>query len=237
MSGFSSATEGVKTVTVTYQGKTATFTVTVNDVVTIHYYNYADWTKVYAHYWYNNGTSDVGTKWPGVLMEREGTTKWWYIIVDADYKNILFNNSTDGISEPTYKTDDATIDVNNTFYVLGKWYNTKTPTINSDTVVIKDQAGWRSDGAVISVYAYGSSGNSWIKANRIAEDIYVVDLAKRTFTGNITGIIVVRNSSDNLSWDTKYNQTADITSGYAGKLLTLTGWDGHTPSKSTITIS
>ena len=238
LSGFSSTTEGVKTVTVTYQGKTANFTVTVNDVVIIHYYNYAGWTKVYAHYWIKDGAS---TDWPGVAMAQDGTSKWWYITVDTDYKNILFNNGADGISNPAYQTDDATIDVNNTWYVLGVWYATKPTSSNlsKNTVLvdISSCTGWGDANAIICVYAWEQNKDGvFYKTRRISNTLYVVNLPINPY-----GMIATRHNpaSATPSWtqDTSlWNRTTGDITNTTNRIIKVKGWNA-TGETAAITIA
>lgn len=55
LSTYDTQAEGTVTVTVTYKGTefTATFDITISDVETYYFYNYAGWTDVRAHAWYN----------------------------------------------------------------------------------------------------------------------------------------------------------------------------------------
>ena len=228
LSGFSSATEGVKTVTVTYQGKTSTFNVTVNDIVDIYFYNYANWTTVSAYAWYNNGTTDVtNAGWPGVVMKRDGTSKWWFTTVDADvkYTSIIFNNGNNGD-----QTGNLTLDLSKPYFALGAWYASKPTSseITNNTVIVKDNAGWSSDSAIISVHAWSSSTSNTYQTTKIANNIYAVKIGI-TFTG----MLVARISPTDNSW---WNQTKDITD-ITKRLVTITGWNNDSFTQAVITVA
>ena len=213
---------------VTYQGKEGMFEVTVNDVVDIYFYNYANWTTVSAYAWYNNGTTDVtNAGWPGVVMKRDGTSKWWFTTVDADvkYTSIIFNNGNNGD-----QTGNLTLDLSKPYFALGAWYASKPTSseITNNTVIVKDNAGWSSDSAIISVHAWSSSTSNTYQTTKIANNIYAVKIGI-TFTG----MLVARISPTDNSW---WNQTKDITD-ITKRLVTITGWNNDSFTQAVITVA
>lgn len=117
------------------QSKTATVTgnVTVSAVVeqatttarTIYFDNtVSNWSNVYAHIWYKDGSSSEATSWPGNKMDSVAGNIYSITINDPNINYIIFNNNSDkqtgDVPIPTDGKDLFTWDGTTATY-MGTW--------------------------------------------------------------------------------------------------------------------
>ena len=100
----------------------------------------------------------------------------------------------------------------------------------SDKVIYLDPWQWTSDNAVISAYFFGGpSGDQWVSMTKEG-NYYVCDIPE-----GYTSVIFVRldplKPANN--WDSKWNQTIDLTITSDKNLFTINSWDGGADGKST----
>ena len=86
---------------------------------------------------------------------------------------------------------------------------------------------WTSDNAGLAVYYWTGTGNNWVKMEKVQDNLYKT--VTPIPTSGLSGVIFVRhNSAQEPSWDSKWNQTADLT--FSGTQNTATiptgGWEG-----------
>jgi len=86
---------------------------------------------------------------------------------------------------------------------------------------------WTSDNAGLAVYYWTGTGNNWVKMEKVQDNLYKT--VTPIPTSGLSGVIFVRHdSAQEPSWDSKWNQTADLT--FSGTQNTATipadGWDG-----------
>lgn len=86
---------------------------------------------------------------------------------------------------------------------------------------------WTSDNAGLAVYYWTGTGNNWVKMEKVQDNLYKT--VTPIPTSGLSGVIFVRHdSAQEPSWDSKWNQTADLT--FSGTQNTATipagGWEG-----------
>ena len=92
---------------------------------------------------------------------------------------------------------------------------------------------WAADNAWFSAYFFGTSGSKFVKMTNVTGNYYRVTAPSGTWES----VIFVRHnpSSSNLDWNSKWNQTNDLSIQTNKNLYTITGWgsDKSTGSWST----
>lgn len=173
-------TSGAQTLTATVTGN-----VTVSAVVeqasttarTIYFDNtVSNWSNVYAHIWYKDGSSSEATSWPGNKMDSVAGNIYSITINDPNINYIIFNNNSDkqtgDVPIPTDGKDLFTWDGTTTTY-MGTWsvysgsVSTKTLTVNiTEGVLTADNnsnpqytAKFTADGKTESIVTMDSLGN------------------------------------------------------------------------------
>lgn len=100
----------------------------------------------------------------------------------------------------------------------------------SDKVIYLDPWQWTSDNAVISAYFFGGpSGDQWVSMTKEG-NYYVCEIPE-----GYPSVIFVRLNPAGAanSWDSKWNQTIDLTITSDKNLFTINSWDGGADGKST----
>ena len=87
------------------------------DQVVLYYHNTNGWSAVYAYAWKGTGSDKVeNAAWHGIKMTAlPGHSGWYYVLVDADMENIIFNNGS------TAQTSDIAISLDDGVYYDGAW--------------------------------------------------------------------------------------------------------------------
>ena len=189
------------------------FTVTtgeepVTETYKLYFNNLAEWSKVYAHIWANEG-EDLGleaSEWPGRELtkteEVDGVTYYVFQLpAEATGKtvNVVFN---DGAGTQT--KDLAGVVEGNLFFD-----NYVEPVAPSDVVLyLQPNANWNVDGARFAAYFFGN-GESWVDMTLVEGEtnIYAV-----TVPAGFENIIFCRMNPGAAAnnWNNKWNQTADL---------------------------
>ena len=174
----------------------------------MYFNNIAEWSKVYAHIWANEG-EDLGleaSEWPGrELTETEtldGVTYYVFQLpAEATGKtvNVVFN---DGAGAQT--KDLAGVATENLFFD-----NYVEPVAPSDVVLyLKPNANWKNDNARFAAYFF-NNGETWVDMTLVEgeTDIYAV-----TVPAGFEDIIFCRMNPAAAAnnWNNKWNQTADL---------------------------
>ncbi|MCR5565000.1 MAG: starch-binding protein, partial [Gammaproteobacteria bacterium] len=177
----------------------------IEDNVTIYYFNEFSWPKVCVHYW--GGTSSTG--WPGKEMTAvEGHINWYSLSIPKDSTGLLFTN---GSQSDNRKTKDLTLDNTNYYYYGGEWINEFREPEAWDgtlTVDITYEYFGSSDSAYLYVWYKDGTDNTWP-----GEKMTKVNGTIKTFTGLVStnkviaGVIVIRGDGNDKYW----NKTDDIT--------------------------
>ncbi len=91
------------------------------------------------------------------------------------------------------------------------------------TVYLRPNDDWLSAGARFAVYCYKTGGEQWVDMSAAGNNTYSVTLPD----GQWTAIIFCRMNGATTanSWDTKWNQTDDLTDYANGRTYVITGWD------------
>lgn len=100
----------------------------------------------------------------------------------------------------------------------------------SDKLIYLDPWQWTSDNAVISAYFFGGpSGDQWVSMTKEG-NYYVCEIPE-----GYPSVIFVRLNPAGAanSWDSKWNQTIDLTITSDKNLFTINSWDGGADGKST----
>lgn len=175
----------------------------------LYFNNLANWTKVYAHIWANQG-EDLGlesVEWPGrELTETEelnGVTYYVFQLpAEATGKtvNVVFN---DGAGLQT--KDLSGVVEGNLFFD-----NYVEPIVPSDVVLyLQPNTNWNADNARFAAYFFGN-GETWVDMTLVEGEtnIYAV-----TVPAGFEDIIFCRmnpSTTDN-NWTNKWNQTENLT--------------------------
>ena len=94
---------------------------------------------------------------------------------------------------------------------------------------------WKSDGASLFVHSWGSGSDIAGKMTQVSDNLYQYEI------GNNTNCLFVRQSptlGDQINWDQKWNQTADLAIPADKNCYTITGWganDGTWSTQGTVT--
>ncbi len=201
--------------------------------VKYYFYNFGKWSDVYAYAWTDPVAEDETASqylgvFPGTKMTAD-TKKagWYYIVVDGDAKKIIFNNGKNDTSK--LQTNDLDLDSTKTYYCIMSWKD--VPDVSNIVVLdLTKFPEWLAT-ARFAVHLFNDSQKTWLNMVGVCLGIYndsdayyyfAVDISVTDFTP--ATFIVCRMSSDpENSWDTRWNQTADLTIGN-GLYVTITAW-------------
>ncbi len=174
----------------------------------LYFHNVAEWAKVYAHIWANEG-EDLGlesVEWPGRELteteELDGVTYYVFQLpAEATGKtvNVVFN---DGAGSQT--KDLAGVVEGNLFFD-----NYVEPVAPSNVVLyLQPNKNWNIDGARFAAYFFGN-GETWVDMTLVEGEtnIYAV-----TVPAGFENIIFCRMNPGAAAnnWNNKWNQTADL---------------------------
>ena len=175
----------------------------------LYFNNLANWSKVYAHIWANEG-EDLGlesVEWPGRELteteELDGVTYYVFQLpAEATGKtvNVVFN---DGAGTQT--KDLAGVVEGNLFFD-----NYVEPVAPSDVVLyLQPNANWNVDDARFAAYFFGN-GETWVDMTLVEGEtnIYAV-----TVPAGFESVIFCRMNPGAAAnnWNNKWNQTEDLT--------------------------
>ena len=174
----------------------------------LYFNNLANWTKVYAHIWANEG-EDLGltaVEWPGRELtdteELNGVTYYVFQLpatANGKTVNVVFN---DGAGSQT--KDLAGVAKENLFFD-----NYVEPVAPSEVILyLQPNANWNMDGARFAAYFFGN-GETWVDMTLVEGEtnIYAV-----TVPAGFEDVIFCRmnpSAADN-NWNNKWNQTSDL---------------------------
>lgn len=199
----------------------------VTEAYKLYFNNLANWEKVYAHIWANEG-EDLGlesVEWPGRELteteELDGVTYYVFQLpVEATGKtvNVVFNDGTGSQTK-----DLAGVVEGNLFFD-----NYVEPVAPSDVVLyLQPNDNWNVDGARFAAYFFEGNTTTWVDMTLVEGEtnIYAV-----TVPAGFENIIFCRMNPGAAAnnWDNKWNQTADLTVPTDGtNLYTVTEgtWD------------
>lgn len=94
---------------------------------------------------------------------------------------------------------------------------------------------WRSDGAALFVHSWGGGSDIAGKMTQVSENLYQFEI------GSNTNCLFVRQSptlGDQINWEQKWNQTADLAIPADKNCYTISGWgpnDGSWSTQGTVT--
>ena len=192
----------------------------------LYFNNLANWSKVYAHIWANDG-EDLGLEsvdWPGRELteteELDGVTYYVFQLpAEATGKtlNVVFN---DGAGTQT--EDLAGVVEGDLFFD-----NYVEPVAPSEVVLyLQPNANWNVDGARFAAYFFGN-GETWVDMTLVEGEtnIYAV-----TVPAGFENVIFCRMNPGAAAnnWSNKWNQTADLkvpTDGTNLYTVTENTWD------------
>ncbi len=125
--------------------------------ITIHYYNFDNWSNPYIYYYSDN---HEGEPWPGTPMNRESGNWYVYEITGCETANVIFsdagNNQVPGQNEPGFPvTGDK-------WYYNGTWYDENPLEADDDSSVkvhFYNYNDW--DNAYIYYYREGAVTPEW----------------------------------------------------------------------------
>ena len=192
----------------------------------LYFNNLANWTKVYAHIWANDG-EDLGltaSEWPGRELteteELDGVTYYVFQLpatATGKTVNVVFN---DGAGSQT--KDLAGVAEGNLFFD-----NYVEPVAPSEVVLyLQPNANWNVDGARFAAYFFGN-GETWVDMTLVEGEtnIYAV-----TVPAGFEDVIFCRMNPGAAAnnWNNKWNQTDDLkvpTDGTNLYTVTEDTWD------------
>lgn len=192
----------------------------------LYFNNLANWTKVYAHIWANDG-EDLGltaSEWPGRELteteELDGVTYYVFQLpatATGKTVNVVFN---DGAGSQT--KDLAGVVEANLFFD-----NYVEPVAPSEVVLyLQPNANWNVDGARFAAYFFGN-GETWVDMTLVEGEtnIYAV-----TVPAGFEDVIFCRMNPGAAAnnWNNKWNQTDDLkvpTDGTNLYTVTEDTWD------------
>ncbi len=192
----------------------------------LYFNNLANWTKVYAHIWANDG-EDLGltaSEWPGRELteteELDGVTYYVFQLpatATGKTVNVVFN---DGAGSQT--KDLAGVVEGNLFFD-----NYVEPVAPSEVVLyLQPNANWNVDGARFAAYFFGN-GETWVDMTLVEGEtnIYAV-----TVPAGFEDVIFCRMNPGAAAnnWNNKWNQTSDLkvpTDGTNLYTVTEDTWD------------
>lgn len=192
----------------------------------LYFNNLANWTKVYAHIWANEG-EDLGltaSEWPGRELteteELDGVTYYVFQLpatATGKTVNVVFN---DGAGSQT--KDLAGVAEGNLFFD-----NYVEPVAPSEVVLyLQPNANWNLDGARFAAYFF-NNGETWVDMTLVEGEtnIYAV-----TVPAGFEDVIFCRMNPGAAAnnWNNKWNQTDDLkvpTDGTNLYTVTEDTWD------------
>ncbi|MBQ2784244.1 MAG: starch-binding protein [Alistipes sp.] len=198
----------------------------VTEAYKLYFDNVADWAKVYAHIWANEG-EDLGLEsvdWPGrELTETEvldGDTYYVFQLpatATGKTLNVVFNDGNG-----TQTKDLAGVVEGNLFFD-----NYVEPVTPSEVVLyLQPNANWNQANARFAAYFFGN-GETWVDMTLVEGEtnIYAV-----TVPNGFESVIFCRMNPGAAAnnWDNKWNQTADLevpTDGTNLYTVTENTWD------------
>lgn len=174
----------------------------------LYFHNVAEWSKVYAHIWANEG-EDLGleaVEWPGRELteteELDGVTYYVFQLpAEATGKtvNVVFN---DGAGTQT--KDLAGVVEGNLFFD-----NYVEPVAPSDVVLyLQPNKNWNIDGARFAAYFFGN-GETWVDMTLVEGETNIYAVTVPTGFENIIFCRMNPGAAAN-NWNNKWNQTADL---------------------------
>ena len=97
------------------------------------------------------------------------------------------------------------------------------PATAAETSIYLKPGVWDKDGAWFAAYVWGSGGNTWKKLTDNGDDYYVAQID----TAAYPNVIFTRMdpSKTALGWDSKWNQTSDLTFPADKDCYKVTGWN------------
>lgn len=99
-----------------------------------------------------------------------------------------------------------------------------TQTASAKTVYLQPNQ-WTADNARLALYYWGNDGNGWSEFSPVAGGIYIASFDDATYSD---GMIIVRlDPNQEIGWDAKWNQTANLAVPTSdNQLYSINGWDG-----------
>ena len=191
----------------------ATVTVTTGaapavEAYKLYFNNLANWTKVYAHIWANDG-EDLGlesVEWPGRELteteELDGVTYYVFQLPAAatgKTLNVVFN---DGAGTQT--KDLSGVVEGNLFFD-----NYVEPVAPSETILyLQPNNNWKNDNARFAAYFFGN-GETWVDMTLVEGETNIYAVTVPTGFENIIFCRMNPGAAAN-NWNNKWNQTADL---------------------------
>ena len=191
----------------------ATVTVTTEaapaaEAYKLYFNNLANWTKVYAHIWANEG-EDLGlesVEWPGRELteteELDGVTYYVFqlpAVATGKTLNVVFN---DGAGTQT--KDLSGVVEGNLFFD-----NYVEPVAPSETILyLQPNKNWNIDGARFAAYFFGN-GETWVDMTLVEGETNIYAVTVPTGFENIIFCRMNPGAAAN-NWNNKWNQTADL---------------------------
>ena len=181
---------------------------------TYYFYNFAKWTEVSAYTWADPATegeaaTEFNGAFPGQTMtEWEGHPGWYYIEVDSNAQNIIFN----GMSGET-RMQTNTLQLGEDVYhaILG-W--SSQPSVENIVVLDTTGGSWGEADAVLKLYYWNDGGDGWIDFQAVAgtgtaNKYFALSIADC----EIAGFKLVRKATGvtENGWNDVWNETNDLT--------------------------
>lgn len=205
----------------------------------LYFNNLANWTKVYAHIWANEG-EDLGLtaiEWPGRELteteELDGVTYYVFQLpatANGKTVNVVFNDGAGSQTE-----DLAGVAKGNLFF--DNYVEPAPEPEPTDTVLyLTPNSNWKQANARFAAYFF-NNGEAWVDMTLVEgeSDIYSVVVPD----GFVDVIFVRMNPSASANnWDNKWNQTSDLkvpTDGTNHYTVAEGAWDKGAGSWSTYT--
>ena len=181
---------------------------------TYYFYNFAKWTEVSAYTWADPATegeaaTEFNGAFPGQTMtEWEGHPGWYYIEVDSNAQNIIFN----GMSGET-RMQTNTLQLGEDVYhaILG-W--SSQPSVENIVVLDTTGGSWGEADAVLKLYYWNDGGDGWIDFQAVAgtgtaNKYFALSIADC----EIAGFKLVRKATGvtENGWNDVWNETNNLT--------------------------
>lgn len=183
----------------------------VDNTMTVYFRAPESWTNANLYCW-GEGTDNWEKAWPGTAMTKDELTGLWYHTYDTTlYTNVIFNNGSEQSANLVSPTDE-----NLDCYVWDNgWYNedtTEMPPYVDPTaydLFLIPNSNWKVDNARFAAYFFGTKGNTWVSL----EDVDSDGIYECVKPNGYESVIFCRMNPGNQtnSWDTKWNQTEDLT--------------------------
>ena len=161
------------------------------------------------------------------LTESEDKTTWTGTLVVTENSEFKLYNNAEG-----FTGDNRYIGINDSNIVLLPGTHVVTYNVATNEITVVSELAtskiylstgvWNAANAWFAVYVWNATGNNWFKMTATEEKgLYVADVP----VGYENAIFVRMDSGKTeLSWDSKWNQTVDITLVEGKDLYTITGW-------------